>query len=60
MFPSQDIEDLFILKKTAKLGVEDNIKEAVKLAVKNTAEEIFNFAKKKLVEANEEDEAQNF
>ena len=57
MFPSQDVEDL--PKKTAELiGVEDQIKEAVKLAVKNTAEEILNFAKKKLVEADGEDGAQ--
>ena len=59
MFPSQDVEDL--PKKTAELiGVEDQIKEAVKLAVKNTAQEIFNFTKKKLFEIYEEGEAQTF
>jgi hypothetical protein len=37
MFPSQDVEDL--LKNTVELiGVEDQIKEAVKLAIKNTAQ----------------------
>ena len=64
-FPSQDIEDLFIPKKTAELGGEDKINEVVNLEGKDDVEEILNLSgehvvKKKFVAADGEDEAPNF
>ena len=65
MFPSPDIEDLFIPKKTAELGGEDQIKEVVKLGDKDEVKEILNLfgehvVKKKFVAADGEDEAPDF